>query len=519
MATFVSSFLAAANGLKSILTTQDFGSDYELLCTELSLQSLRFRLWGESVGIHVDFPERTQAHTFTRAEIQGTITQAVNSVIHLLADVEALRHRYDLKSTRISTFGGSRKSSITQREAGLTATDYQPSGVTLLRERMEENQQQKSFLSLAKWTRTDAKKFEEKIARLKSLIDSMESISKVAELTSAITSPILPNYTPTTLEEGPPAYTERQERPVIAERSGSSDWPLPSPRLMEVQSRSPRSRRPRLTSIYSSQSSDIVKHHTAFVTYVAGIDGTSDREASPRARDKLQRLSSVQFSELSSDIYDEVVRRQEYNAYVYHDIRQEPRLEMVADTLPEKSDYHPKRNAARQRLATLRTQRFRDLVNDMLVEIERRSSLPPPPTSGISYQSLSALSSPNILSPVSTTGFSAASTPATTPSNSPPTTPELPSVEVFKSFRVSPNSTTNQVLPEALRKYHIKARWQDYQLWIMYGDQERCLGPEERPLSIFRELERDGKKPMFMLKSHKKQTTGASSAKNEGFTK
>ncbi|EHL02380.1 hypothetical protein M7I_1453 [Glarea lozoyensis 74030] len=37
----------------------------------------------------------------------------------------------------------------------------------------------------------------------------------------------------------------------------------------------------------------------------------------------------------------------------------------IMHTLPEKSDYHPKRNAARQRLATLRTQRFRDLVNDM----------------------------------------------------------------------------------------------------------------------------------------------------------
>jgi hypothetical protein len=475
------------------------------------------------VGIHVDFPERTQAHTFSRAEIQNTITQAVNSVIHLLADVEALRHRYDLKSTRVSAYGGSRKSSITHREAGLTATDYQPSGVTLLRQRMEENQQQKSFLSLAKWTRSDAKKFEDKIARLKSLIDSMESISKVAELTSASQSPTLPEYTPTTLEERPPAYTEIQQRPVIAERSrGSSDWPLPSPRLMDAPSRSPRSRpRPRLTSIYNSQTStsDQVSHHTAFVTYVAGIDGTSDREASPRAREKLQRLSSVQFTELSSDIYDEVVRRQEYSAYVYHDIRQEPRLEMVADTLPEIFGYHPKRNAARGRLATLRTQRFRDLVNDMLLEIERRATLPPPPTSGILYQSLSALSSPNILSPASTTGFSAASTPATTPSNSPPTTPELPSVEVFKSFRVSPNSTTIQVLPEALRKYQIKARWQDYQLWIMYGDQERCLGPEERPLSIFRELERDGKKPMFMLKSHKKQTTGTISVKTEGFTK
>ena len=31
------------------MTSQDFGTEYELLCTELSMQWLRVRLWGESV--------------------------------------------------------------------------------------------------------------------------------------------------------------------------------------------------------------------------------------------------------------------------------------------------------------------------------------------------------------------------------------------------------------------------------------------------------------------------------------
>ncbi|KAH7370677.1 hypothetical protein BKA65DRAFT_22153 [Rhexocercosporidium sp. MPI-PUGE-AT-0058] len=34
---------------KSILTSEEFGAEYELLCTELSVQWLRVRLWGESV--------------------------------------------------------------------------------------------------------------------------------------------------------------------------------------------------------------------------------------------------------------------------------------------------------------------------------------------------------------------------------------------------------------------------------------------------------------------------------------
>jgi hypothetical protein len=456
------------------------------------------------VGIHVDFPERTQTRVFTRSEIQNTVAQAVNSVTYLLADVEALRHKYDLKSSRMSAFGGPKKSSLALRETSSVATEFKPSGLTLLKERMEENQQQKSFLSLTKWTRSDAKRFEDRIARL----NSLESVSKAAEMTEIVQTSRLPDYSQVSSEERPPSYTELQERPTIAERpEGSHEWPLPSPRLLNAPNRSSRSRPlPRLTSIFNPHNSiEYSSQHAAFVTYMTGIDGTSVRQPSSRALDKLQRLSSVQFMELSSDIYDELVRRQEYNRYVYHDIQDEPQLEMTEDCLPEQHGYHPKRNAARKRLATLRTQRFRDLVGDALIEMERRASLPPPPTSGISYQSLSSASSPSILSPASTTNFSAASTPATTPSSTPPTSPEVPSVETFKSFRVSPNSTTVEVLPSALRKYNIKARWQDYQLWIMYGGQERCLGLDERPLSIFRELEREGKKPMFMLKSNKRK--------------
>lgn len=34
----------------------------------------------------------------------------------------------------------------------------------------------------------------------------------------------------------------------------------------------------------------------------------------------------------------------------------------------------------------------------------------------------------------------------------------------------------------------------------MYGDQERRVGLDERPLALFEEMDREGKKPMFMLK-------------------
>lgn len=74
------------------------------------------------------------------------------------------------------------------------------------------------------------------------------------------------------------------------------------------------------------------------------------------------------------------------------------------------------------------------------------------------------------------------------------------SVEIFKSFRVSMDDPCYKVLPAALKRYNIQADWRQYALYIVHGDQERCLGLEERPLILFKQLDREGRKPMFMLR-------------------
>ncbi|EWC48615.1 hypothetical protein DRE_01837 [Drechslerella stenobrocha 248] len=77
-----------------------------------------------------------------------------------------------------------------------------------------------------------------------------------------------------------------------------------------------------------------------------------------------------------------------------------------------------------------------------------------------------------------------------------------PTVEIFKSFRVSMDDPCYKVLPAALKRYNIQADWQHYALYIVYGDQERCLGYDEKPLILFKQLDKEGKKPMFMLRRH-----------------
>ncbi|CAH0056688.1 unnamed protein product [Clonostachys solani] len=85
-----------------------------------------------------------------------------------------------------------------------------------------------------------------------------------------------------------------------------------------------------------------------------------------KARDKLLRLSFDQFFELSTDVYDELTRRQAA-ARVPPDAPNAPPRFLVAE-----EGFHPKRNQARQRLSSLGPPRFRDLIQDVCHELERR---------------------------------------------------------------------------------------------------------------------------------------------------
>lgn len=96
-----------------------------------------------------------------------------------------------------------------------------------------------------------------------------------------------------------------------------------------------------------------------------------DEKGNPRpsrAKDKLTRLSQVQFQELSTDVYDESIRREQ-------DRKRGGQGAPGNDTpnfLLPKNTFHPKRNQARQKLSTLPIERFRQLATDVFYELERR---------------------------------------------------------------------------------------------------------------------------------------------------
>ncbi|EJD46966.1 hypothetical protein AURDEDRAFT_113582 [Auricularia subglabra TFB-10046 SS5] len=101
--------------------------------------------------------------------------------------------------------------------------------------------------------------------------------------------------------------------------------------------------------------------------------------ARANAREKLTRLTRQQFMELSTDVFDELVRRNT--------------IANEVPFLPGRDDFHPKRNQARQKLSTLPKSRFKDLASDVYFELGRRypefreEPLLPPDTPGSNYGS------------------------------------------------------------------------------------------------------------------------------------
>lgn len=133
---------------------------------------------------------------------------------------------------------------------------------------------------------------------------------------------------------------------------------------MYAQSESGRSRKDEQFEAALSE------HYIALKRYLAA--SLRDEKGNPRpnrARDKLLRLSPVQFQELSTDVFDELQRRQQAGR---QQIPGAPNPPPTPDYLLPKDSFHPKRNQARQKLSTLPPTRFRDLATDVFYELERR---------------------------------------------------------------------------------------------------------------------------------------------------
>lgn len=156
----------------------------------------------------------------------------------------------------------------------------------------------------------------------------------------------------------------------------------PGPRSVGAPSPPPSIGRSSATTLYARSESGrspsqpvenvelvLSEHYVSLKRYLSATSRDGNPKPPPnKARDKLQRLTGVQFLELSTDVYDELKRRE----LAARRPPNAPPGTGPPDYLLPEENFHPKRNQARQKLSSLGSPRFRDLATDVFCELERR---------------------------------------------------------------------------------------------------------------------------------------------------
>jgi protein STE50 len=442
----------------------------------------------------------------------------------LLAEIEVLRRRYELRPRLIPESPEDEK---TRRDSKPHSGLFRPA--RYLQQRIRDNQKQKSFLALAKWAVCDAKRFDEKVKRLKNLIDGLEDISKAAGITQFQPSPQNLTLPVPILAENPPPYSV--EAPV--------EPPIQQAQPIEVEA-------PAAIAPVSVPDPELFEQYISLKKYAVSLETNAPLRL--RAREKLLTLNDGQLKQLRADVYDELCRRRQTGT--------------PPPFLLPMGICHTKRSQAQERISTLPWYRFAHLVSDVVFELERRFSpwengredasqpviapeeltqsftsrnrrhgraLPyeaPPPEPPV-LSELQALqhrtrynhATSRILNGVNRTNNPFwqiphhSQTSTTLGQTSGPISSAfhtdsfivvrppafLPSSPTFKSFRVKMDDPTSKIIPTAMKKYGIDMPWHNYSLYLEYGGTERRLELDEMPLALFKNLKRKGHKPIFRL--------------------
>ncbi|CAH01108.1 Ste50p [Kluyveromyces lactis] len=76
-----------------------------------------------------------------------------------------------------------------------------------------------------------------------------------------------------------------------------------------------------------------------------------------------------------------------------------------------------------------------------------------------------------------------------------------PSSEPMKQLRASKEDSCEKVLRNAMKRHNLnETDWRQHVLVICYGDQERVLDLDEKPVQIFKSLKQQGLHPAIMLR-------------------
>ena len=156
-------FTTCIDAFHIVLSAHGFGEDYEVLCADLAIQRLRFCLWGETVGLVTrgSLTPPNPLPALGDPEIKKTVIQALQAIQYLLQEANRVRDQFSSPPPSSS------------HQLTLFRDTFNQFSL-----RAKLNRKQASVATVTKWAVYAREKFQERIERLKSLIDGLEKVSE-----------------------------------------------------------------------------------------------------------------------------------------------------------------------------------------------------------------------------------------------------------------------------------------------------------------------------------------------------
>ncbi|KAK1828761.1 hypothetical protein QBC39DRAFT_358263 [Podospora conica] len=163
-------FSTCVQSFDIIVRSREFGNEFDLLCTQLSLLQIRLKIWGESLGL---VPESRIVKTrpyntlVDHPEVRPSIEQALFHLHRLLTDADVVTNRYSPEEE--GTDEG-------QPAVSKGLTVFKNSFDTF-KQRIRRNQKEQSTWKVTKWAIRDLGNFKALITKIKDLIEALEGIT------------------------------------------------------------------------------------------------------------------------------------------------------------------------------------------------------------------------------------------------------------------------------------------------------------------------------------------------------
>lgn len=164
-------FTSYIENFNIIVRGKSFGEDFDLLCTQLSLQQVRLVIWGESLNLvpSSDEPRRSPYDYASRQPpIKEPIEAALNHLLKLLNRADVIAERYALEDVD----RGQRQDLVNSKGMMVFRETFDR-----FKRRIRKQQQQSSKWRVTCWAVHDFGRFKELVENITKILDALESIT------------------------------------------------------------------------------------------------------------------------------------------------------------------------------------------------------------------------------------------------------------------------------------------------------------------------------------------------------